>query len=408
MSLFARLLIVLGLVLLLEVYVSIRVAHAIKKIPFKPDIFLWLFRVILIYINIFPLLYLINWGAGAIFNSQNIIPLKSDFIEYFLYLPFLAGLLIIAQSFIYIAAADILALLIKLVRLWRADFSLYLGRTIALIFFIFTVYVPARMYYDYASVDVRHTSLKVKNLHESLGGLRITFISDMQADRYTQGKRLSDYIEKVNETNPDLILIAGDFITNTPNYIPEIGRQLVNLKAKHGIYACVGDHDQWAYRGDPVRSLNEVRAAVEGAGIPLLDNQSVVINQLGPPIILTAATNTYSRGITMKEAGALMNGDAGAGLKIFLVHQPEEEMMRLAASKGYNLFLAGHTHGGQITLAFPFIQLTPTLLETSTYIKGDFHFGDMLAVITRGLGMSILPIRYNSQPEITVIDVEKK
>ncbi|HEX3073139.1 MAG TPA: hypothetical protein VHP30_05960, partial [Ignavibacteriales bacterium] len=136
MSLFARLLIVLAFVLLLEVYVSMRVSHAIKKIPYKPEIILWLFRAGLIYVNIFPLLYIINWTAGAVFGAQNLIALKSDFIEYFLYLPFLAGLLVILQAFIYIFAVDMLSLLMKLFKLWRAGFSPYHNWIIASIFFL--------------------------------------------------------------------------------------------------------------------------------------------------------------------------------------------------------------------------------------------------------------------------------
>jgi predicted MPP superfamily phosphohydrolase len=226
-------------------------------------------------------------------------------------------------------------------------------------------------------------------------------------DRYTQGKRLSHYINVVNETRPDLILIAGDFITGPPEYIPEIGRQAGKLKAPLGVYGCVGDHDQWAYRGDPVRSLNEVRAAVSGAGVPIIDDDEITINKGNSEIHITFATNTYTRKLNLQQAGALMDQTPDGGLKIFLVHQPDEEMMKLAAAKGYDLYLAGHTHGGQITLMFPFVQLTPTRLETK-YIKGDFYFGDMLAVVTGGLGMSILPVRYNSQPEVTVIDVRKK
>ena len=71
----------------------------------------------------------------------------------------------------------------------------------------------------------------------------------------------------------------------------------------------------------------------------------------------------------------------------------------------YDLFLAGHTHGGQITLVFPFIQLTPTLIETR-YIKGDFYFNDMLAIVCGGLGMSLAPVRYNSTPEIVIITLK--
>ena len=93
-------------------------------------------------------------------------------------------------------------------------------------------------------------------------------------------------------------------------------------------------------------------------------------------------------------------------LKIVLIHQPNSQAVQSAARAGYNLFLAGHTHGGQVSFLFPFINLTPTLLETR-FVKGDFHFGQMLMIVTRGLGMSLVPMRYNSTPEITVIVLRK-
>ena len=71
-------------------------------------------------------------------------------------------------------------------------------------------------------------------------------------------------------------------------------------------------------------------------------------------------------------------------------------------------------HGGQITFVFPFIQLTPTMFETK-YTRGDFWFvnpdkavSSMLLVVTRGLGMSLAPIRYNSTPEVTLITLKRK
>jgi predicted MPP superfamily phosphohydrolase len=72
----------------------------------------------------------------------------------------------------------------------------------------------------------------------------------------------------------------------------------------------------------------------------------------------------------------------------------------------YDLFLAGHTHGGQITFLFPFINLSPTLFETK-YVRGDFKFNNMLMIVNRGLGMSLVPLRYNSTPEVTVIVLTK-
>ena len=96
----------------------------------------------------------------------------------------------------------------------------------------------------------------------------------------------------------------------------------------------------------------------------------------------------------------------GAEFKIFLTHQPQEFLINSAVKNNYDLFLAGHTHGGQITLVFPFIQLTPTLVETR-FIKGDFYFNKMLAVICGGLGMSLAPVRYNSTPEIVIITLTR-
>ena len=73
--------------------------------------------------------------------------------------------------------------------------------------------------------------------------------------------------------------------------------------------------------------------------------------------------------------------------------------------KKYDLFFAGHTHGGQITFLFPFYNLSPTMIETP-YMRGEFKFGEMLMVVTRGLGMSLSPVRFNSTPEISVIKLK--
>ena len=80
--------------------------------------------------------------------------------------------------------------------------------------------------------------------------------------------------------------------------------------------------------------------------------------------------------------------------------------MNIASSNEYDMYLAGHTHGGQITIFLPFFNLSPTLIETK-YVKGDFNFNNMFVYVTRGLGMSIAPLRYNSTPEITLITLSK-
>jgi predicted MPP superfamily phosphohydrolase len=235
-------------------------------------------------------------------------------------------------------------------------------------------------------------------------GLKIAFISDIQADRYTDDKRLERYVEMVNETHPDLVLIAGDVITSTPNYIETAAKYIGRIKSKYGIYSCVGDHDNWAYRRDYVRSLHEVEIALNNYNVSMLDNDVHYIKVDTSQIGITFITNTYVSDIsetTLKNISAANRAE----FKIFLTHQPRDFLISSAVKNDYDLFLAGHTHGGQITFLFPFIQLTPTLIET-TFIKGVRHYGKMLAIVTRGLGMSLAPVRYNSTPEIVIIKLE--
>jgi predicted MPP superfamily phosphohydrolase len=123
-------------------------------------------------------------------------------------------------------------------------------------------------------------------------------------------------------------------------------------------------------------------------------------------MLLTFVTNTYVNRLLGDAVDSLLNS-SGYDLKILIVHQPGNSLIEKAKNYGYNLFLAGHTHGGQVTFLFPFIQISPTMFETK-YMRGDFYFNDMLMVINRGLGMSLVPLRYNSTPEVTVIVLNNK
>lgn len=245
-----------------------------------------------------------------------------------------------------------------------------------------------------------------ENLPKSLEEFKIAFISDIQADRYTDEKRLSNYIQIVNSTNPDLILMAGDMITSTPNYIDVSATQLGKLKSKHGVFTCVGDHDNWAYRGDSERSKNEITDAFSKVGIPMINNNKLVLGIDSSTIEVTFITNTYVETIDSNTLNLLSNDKNKADFRIFLTHQPREFLLKKAIESNYDLLLAGHTHGGQITFLFPFYNLSPTMIETP-FMRGKFSFGNTLLIVNRGLGMSLAPVRYNSTPEVTLITLSK-
>lgn len=269
------------------------------------------------------------------------------------------------------------------------------------------IYAPIRITYDYFTVSIRPVEYLKADLHPSLDGFKIVLIADVQADRYTNKSRLANYINKINSVNPDLVLIAGDIITSTPNYINLGAEFLGKINSKYGVYSCVGDHDNWAYRNDTQRSIKEITDALSDVNVIMLDNEKLTLIIESSKIGIAFITNTYVERINPNTLDSLTTLINSYNLKIFLTHQPRPELIKQAYKQNYDLFLAGHTHGGQLTFFFPFYNLSPTLFETK-YVRGDFWFGDMLAVVNRGLGMSLVPLRYNSTPEITLIQLSSK
>lgn len=356
---------------------------------------------------VFANLYLIIALFYLIYNQFSVSravfppPLKS--FDYIIQFPFWIYILIVVQSILFFAIVDVFRfILILFSKKLNSKLKFHFAAARLIIALLFIIYVPIRTYYDYSTVSTRIVEYKKEGLPERMHNFKIVLISDVQADRYTDEIRLSRYIEAVNNTNPDLVLIAGDVITSTPDYINVAAEQLGKIQSKYGVYSCVGDHDNWAYRQDTERSLREIKAALISRNVRMIDNEKLILPVDSSRIGITFITNTYVERIEREIIDSLTNHLNGEDLRIFLTHQPRDFLIEQAGDSNYDLFFAGHTHGGQLTFFFPFINLTPTLIETR-YVKGDFHIGDMLAIVNRGLGMSLAPIRYNSTPEITLI-----
>lgn len=365
-----------------------------------------IFYFFLGFLNLYPAILIFNAIYAAITKQSVAFP-ENVFADYLLLYPFWVLIILILQVSVLFVFVDFPLWIIGWI---KQDLQVKLNSIKLKIFLVlslfFVLYVPARMIYDYNTVDVRKVDFKKKNLPTELTGFKIAFISDVQADRYTDEKRLERYIDKINEATPDLVLIAGDVITSTPDYIETAAKYIGKIKSKYGTYSCVGDHDNWAYRKDYVRSLNEVETALSKYNVAMLDNELRYLELDSSRIGITLITNTYVSDVSATTLQNISSSNK-AELKIFLTHQPRQFLIDSAQKNKYDLFLAGHTHGGQITLLFPFIQLTPTLVETK-YIKGDFYFNNMLAVVCGGLGMSLAPVRYNSTPEIVIITLNGK
>jgi len=403
-----RLLLGIAILVIVEFYFIKHVNLAIKLFfpTFYEKKFHLVRKIFLIWMNLYPLVLIFIFTYFAITGSYLPAP-ENRIIDYLIIYPFWTFFVLIIQCCLFFIPLDLIKIFSHLfIKRTRTHLLKIRSALIFLIIVFFILYIPIRVIYDYNEVSIREIKYEKQELSASLDGFRIAFISDIQADHFTDEGRLSNYLNKVNSLNPDLILIAGDLITTGPDYIELSAREVGKLKAKYGVYSCIGDHDNWAYRNDYARSLSEVKSALNYHGVQMIDNQIKTIDVEGTELEISIITATYVEDVPKNILDSLTINNSGS-FKIFLVHQPQPELIETAKKNGFDLFLAGHTHGGQITFVFPFIQLTPTMFETS-YIRGDFWFDKMLMIINRGLGMSLAPLRYNSTPEITLINLVNK
>ncbi len=157
--------------------------------------------IVLILINIYPIITIIAWIYVYITKSGFFAPPENFLFDYFVLYPFWFGTMLIVQATLFFLILEVLNLFVipflkkgKRVRLKSILYFIIFSATV--------VYVPIRIIYDYNSVEIREVTYKKENLPSILEGLKIAFISDIQADRYTGESRLRNYIDKRTQLIP--------------------------------------------------------------------------------------------------------------------------------------------------------------------------------------------------------------
>jgi predicted MPP superfamily phosphohydrolase len=203
--------------------------------------------------------------------------------------------------------------------------------------------------------------------------------------------RLARIVAQVNALRPDLVLIAGDFIsdkrTSTRHYAQaEAAAPLAGLRARLGVVAVLGNHDHWR---DPAGA----RAALAAAHVRLLDNDAA---QLGP-LAVGGLDDAFTRHEDL--AATLHAMRALPGARILLSHSPDP-FSRLPRDVG--LMLAGHTHCGQVRL--PLLGAVKTMSAYGQrYACGLIREQGRTLIVTAGLGTSGLPLRLGAVPDLWLV-----
>jgi predicted MPP superfamily phosphohydrolase len=216
-------------------------------------------------------------------------------------------------------------------------------------------------------------------------------LTDIHAGLYMTRDDLRRYAARISALRPDLFLLTGDYITNSMAYLPGCVEEMARVQTRYGTFATLGNHEHlW---GDAPAA----RAAFERAGIPVLHNAHAVVRTPQGPLALVGIDDLQWGA---PDLAAALRGLDPAIPALLLSHRPE--IFPEAAAQGIRLTLAGHYHGGQIALPVPGGRLSLAHLRTP-YPEGLYQRDGAHLYVSRGIGTTFTPVRLNAPPEITVI-----
>lgn len=226
--------------------------------------------------------------------------------------------------------------------------------------------------------------------------VRIVQLSDIHVEFTT--KREKDLPGYVANLQPDMIVITGDSISetyvNNPNSIRDLGELIGQLSAPLGIYAVNGNVD----------TPQKVQMMFRGLDVNVLQDQVVRLPEIAPNFVLIGL-DYFDLDIDKEELQTLMAQTKTEDFTLLLYHKPD--LIYTAADLGVNLYLAGHTHGGQVRLPFYGALFTNSMFGKK-FEMGLYHVKNTTLFVSRGLGFTggIAPaIRFLAPPEVVVIDL---
>ena len=241
-------------------------------------------------------------------------------------------------------------------------------------------------------IRLKRLTLEYADLPPAFDGYRILQITDPHIDMQPEVmQRVFDLIEPLDH---DLCVLTGDYRRAVSGPFQQIMPAMAELMARvsppDGVYAVLGNHD-----------CADMAEAFEQLGMTVLVNETQRIDR-GRSHIHISGTDDVHCYYTDDARTALM--DSPDSFKIALIHSAE--LADTAAECGYDLYLAGHSHGGQVSLpgGIPvFTQMT----RLRRYAVGQWSRGTMVGYTSTGVGTSALPVRFNTRGEVALIELRR-
>ncbi len=251
-------------------------------------------------------------------------------------------------------------------------------------------------------LHVRRYDIPIKGLPAALEGLRIVHVSDTHYGPFVSMPYLEKVFERVNALQPDLVALTGDYVHYTPDSVnPGIGALAV-LEGRLGVVAVMGNHEHW-------EGAEACRARFQSIGLPLVDNARLFLTARGlesaptPDALCVAGVgDLWEDEVSFEKALANVPEDMP---RLVLSHNPDAAE-RVTPDRRVDLMLSGHTHGGQIALPLIGPPIAPSEYGFK-YLGGLCQGPHNPVIVSRGVGLAGIPLRFGVPPEVGLITLHR-
>ncbi len=371
-----------------------------------------------------PVILLSSWLYYVFFPGQ--IDLRSSKLFLFIgafFVVFTLPKLIILSFQLIEDFSKIIAFLLKKVstpdklifenaeKISRSDFITKIGLIISAIPFFVSLYGIIAGRFNF---NVVKKTLAFKMLPKSFDGFKIVQFSDLHIGSLSGHKdQLEKAISLINEQNPDVIFFTGDMVNNIAAELDGWEDTISKLKAKHGVFSVLGNHDygeyfNWKNEEDKLNNIESIKIRQKNMGFNLLLNDSKIIEKNGEQIAIVGVENWGNP--PFPQYGDLEKALANSleiPFKLLLSHDPTHFDMQVAGKKDIALTFSGHTHGMQFAINFGGINWSPVKWKYPKW-RGLYQHEnqEQYLYVNIGLGYIGFPGRVGTDPEITVIELK--
>ena len=266
----------------------------------------------------------------------------------------------------------------------------------------------------------RKAEISLRSWPKKLDGFRIIHISDLHTGSFTKKKPLVEAVDEINAIDADLIVFTGDLVNDTADEVEEYIPIFSKLRAKHGVYSILGNHDYgdyrpWESKKAKQENLEKLYRAHQQLGWRLLLNEHAIIEASEAQFALLGVhywgnigrfedqPNDTDRG-DIKKAKESLQEDM---MKILLSHDPSHFDAEVLNHKDIELTLSGHTHGAQFGVENRWLRWSPSQYFYPKW-AGLYKVKDQFLYVNRGFGFLGYPGRVGILPEVTQLILRKK